>query len=139
MDHLLFGAEWKSATGSKSGELEGYISVFGNVDQGGDVVLPGAFKKTFAYWSRARTPLPLVADHQLSTEGVIGSVTQMAEDGVGAKIHALFSSVPKAQDIRTKMLEGHIGGMSFTYEPVDHSMGTKDGMHVRYLKEVRLY
>src|SRR6266498_3151884 len=73
MDHLLFGTEWKAASGS--GELEGYMSVFGNVDQGNDVVVPGAFQKTFREWSRAKIPMPLIADHQLSTEGVIGSVT----------------------------------------------------------------
>src|SRR6266498_4738884 len=101
MDHLLFGTEWKAASGS--GELEGYMSVFGNVDQGNDVVVPGAFQKTFREWSRAKIPMPLIADHQLSTEGVIGSVTHMAEDGVGAKIRARFSSIQKAQDIRTNM------------------------------------
>jgi HK97 family phage prohead protease len=137
MDHLLFGTEWKTAGGS--GELEGYMSVFGNVDQGGDVVLPNAFKKTFADWSRAKAPMPLIADHELSTAGVIGSVTHMAEDARGAKIRARFSSVQKAQDIRTNMLEGHMNGLSFTYEPVQHSMGTKDGRQVRYLKEVKVY
>jgi HK97 family phage prohead protease len=139
MDHLLFGTEWKAATAGNTGELEGYMSVFGNVDQGGDVVVPGAFKKTFADWSRAKTPMPLVADHELSTAGVIGSVTQMAEDGVGAKIRARFSSTQKAQDIRTNMVEGHYNGLSFTYEPLQHSMGTKDGRQVRYLKEVKVY
>jgi HK97 family phage prohead protease len=140
MDHLLFGTEWtESKAAGGSGELEGYMSVFGNVDQGGDVVVPGAFKKTFADWSRAKTPMPLVADHELSTAGVIGSVTQMAEDGVGAKIRARFSSIQKAQDIRTNMLEGHYNGLSFTYEPLQHSMGTKDGRQVRYLKEVKVY
>jgi len=137
MDHLLFGTEWKAASGS--GELEGYMSVFGNVDQGNDVVVPGAFQKTFREWSRAKIPMPLIADHQLSTEGVIGSVTHMAEDGVGAKIRARFSSIQKAQDIRTNMLEGHYNGLSFTYEPVQHSPGMKDGRQVRYLKEVKVF
>jgi phage head maturation protease len=37
------------------GEFEGYLSVFGNVDQGGDVVAPGAFAK-----SLQRRPAPKV-------------------------------------------------------------------------------
>lgn len=134
---LPFEVEWKTADGT--GELDGYMSVFGNVDQGGDVVLPGAFKKTFRDSSRARTPMPLIADHQLSTDGVIGSVVRMTEDPVGAKIRARFSSIPKAQDIRTRMIEGHLSGLSFTYEPIQHSKGVKDGRQVRYLKEVRVF
>jgi len=137
MDYLLRPVEWKTA--GSSGELEGYASVFGNVDQGGDVVLPGAFRKTLADWSRARQPIPLIADHVLSTDGVIGSVHDAHEDGVGLRVKARFSSVPKAQEIRTKMIEGHLSGMSFTYEPVDSYPGKVDGRPVRYLKQLRLF
>ena len=138
MDHLLFGVDWKTA-GPDTGELTGYMSVFGNVDQGNDVVMPGAFRKTFAEWSRAKSPMPLIADHQLDTSGVIGSVAHMAEDNVGAKIRAKFSSVQKAQEIRTKMVEGHLRGLSFTYEPVQHTLGVQDGKKVRFLKEVKVF
>jgi HK97 family phage prohead protease len=134
---LSSAAEWK-ATGD-AGELEGYVSVFNNVDQGGDVVLPGAFKKTLADWSNARQPLPLIADHQLTTEGVIGSVVQAREDTYGLNVRARFSSIPKAQEIRTRMIEGHVRGMSFTYEPKRSHMGEKDGRRVRYLQEVRIF
>jgi HK97 family phage prohead protease len=131
-------AEWK-AVGGDTGELEGYASVFGNVDQGGDIVLPGAFKRTLHDWSHAKQPMPLLADHQLSTEGVIGSVTSAVEDHFGLKVRARFSSIAKAQDIRTKMIEGHLRGMSFTYEPKRSYRGEKDGKQVRYLQEVRIY
>jgi HK97 family phage prohead protease len=134
---LSVGAEWKAA--GDSGELEGYASVFNNVDQGGDVVLPGAFKKTLDGWSRARQPMPLLADHQLSTDGVIGSVVHAVEDHFGLKVRARFSSIPKAQDIRTRMIEGHLRGMSFTYEPKRSYRGEKDGKQVRFLQEVRIY
>jgi HK97 family phage prohead protease len=138
-DHMLAPVEWKAAVGSKSGELEGHASVFGNVDQGGDVVLPGAFKKTLADWARSRQPLPLIADHQLSTDGVIGSVTEAKEDGVGLHIRARFASDQKSQDVRTKMLEGHIRGMSFTYDAVKHRVGMMAGKEIRYLEEIKLY
>jgi HK97 family phage prohead protease len=138
MDRLLFGVEWKTA-GSSTGELDGYMSVFGNVDLGNDVVMPGAFKKTFADWSRAKSPMPLIDGHQLTGDGVIGSVTHMAEDGVGARIRAKFSSIPKAQEIRTKMIEGHLRGMSMTYEPILFDFGLREGKQVRFLREVRAY
>jgi HK97 family phage prohead protease len=136
---LSTAAEWKTVSGSDAGELEGYASVFGNVDQGGDVVLPGAFKRTLHDWSHARQPLPLLADHQLSTDGVIGSVVHAVEDHFGLKVRARFSSDPKAQSVRTKMIEGHLRGMSFTYEPKKSYAGEKDGRRVRFLQEVRLF
>jgi HK97 family phage prohead protease len=135
---LTVGAEWKTA-GDSSGELEGYASVFGNVDQGGDVVLPGAFKKTLSGWNQAKQPLPLLADHQLSTDGVIGSVVHAAEDHFGLRVKAKFSSIAKAQDVRVKMIEGHLRGMSFTYEPRRSYPGEKDGRRVRFLQEVKLF
>jgi len=137
-EHLIAPVlEWKAA--GSSGELEGYVSVFGNVDQGGDVVLPGAFKKTLADWRGSKQPLPLIADHDLSTEGVIGSVRDAKEDPVGLWVRAGFSSTAKAQDIRTKMIEGHLKGMSFTYEAVRHYMGQMAGKSARFLQELRLF
>ena len=84
-EHMIVPVEWKSASGGP-GELEGYVSVFGNVDQGGDVVLPGAFANTLRYWSKQAQPMPLIADHELSTDGVIGSVHSAREDTTGLRV-----------------------------------------------------
>lgn len=138
-EHMIVPVEWKAAAGGGPGELEGYASVFGNVDAVGDVVLPGAFKKTLADWSRSKQPLPLIADHELSTEGVIGSVHDAREDGVGLRVKARFSSDPKAQSVRTKMIEGHLKGMSFTYQPVKHYLGQLAGKSVRFLQELKIF
>ncbi len=141
MEHMTVAVEWKTASGDP-GELEGYFSVFGNVDLGGDVVLPGTFKNTLRYWAKqaqAGQPLPLIADHELSTDGVIGSVADAREDSHGGWLRARFSSDPKAQSIRRKMIEGHIKGMSFTYEVVKHYLGTVAGKSVRFLQEVKMF
>ena len=138
-DRMLVSVEWKAATGGDPGELDGYVSVFNNVDQGGDVVLPGAFRKTLADWSRAKQRLPLIADHNLSTEGVIGSVVEAKEDGVGLRIRAKFSTNAKAQDVRRNLLEGHINGLSFTYEALKKRAGMLGGKAVRYLEELRIF
>jgi HK97 family phage prohead protease len=138
-EHMTVPVEWKTATGGGPGELEGYASVFGNVDADGDVVLPGAFRKTLGDWSRSKQPLPLIADHELTTAGVIGSVKQAREDGVGLWVRAGFSSDQKAQSVRTKMIEGHLKGMSFTYQAVKHYMGQVAGKSARFLQEVKLF
>jgi HK97 family phage prohead protease len=135
---LVAPVEWKAVPGDP-GTLEGYLSVFGNIDEGGDVVLPGAFKKTIALWQQSGRRIPLLVDHKLSTEGVVGSIDRAQEDQVGVKVRASFSSIAKAQDIRTLMVEGHLGGMSFTYEPLKARPGMKDGRRVRFLEELRLF
>ena len=138
-DRLLIAAEWKAADNTGNGELSGYLSVFNVLDQGGDVVVPGAFKKTFDGWNRSKMRMPLIDGHQLTGDGVIGSVTHLAEDGYGASIRARFSSIPKAQDIRTKMIEGHLNGLSFTYEAIRSHRGMFDGQPARYLDELRVH
>ncbi len=137
-EHMIVPVEWKAVSGGP-GELEGYASVFGNVDQDGDVVLPGAFKKTLSDWSRSKQPLPLIADHDLSTAGVIGSVHDAREDGTGLRVKARFSSDQKAQSVRTKMVEGHLKGMSFTYQAVKHFLGQYSGKSARFLQELKLF
>jgi len=137
-DHMIVPVEWKAASGSP-GELEGYASVFGNVDADGDVVMPGAFKKTLTDWSHSRQPLPLIADHDLSTAGVIGSVHDAREDATGLRVRARFSSDQKAQSVRTKMVEGHLKGMSFTYQAVKHYLGQHAGKSARFLQELKLF
>jgi len=132
--------EWKA--GSGPGELEGYASVFGNVDEVGDVVMPGAFRKTIADWQRAAQPMPLIADHQMSTDGVIGSISSLTEDRHGLRFKSRFSRSEKAQRIRQDVIDGHYRGTSFTYEVIKSSpgRGSVAGKAVaRFLDELRLF
>jgi HK97 family phage prohead protease len=129
--------EWKSLD---SGELEGYAAIFNIPDDESDVIRPGAFRKTLNDRRQSGQPLPLLADHNLSTDGVIGSVTHAAEeDQHGLRVRAKFSGIAKAQDIRARMVEGHIRGMSFTYQTIRSRAGTLAGKAVRYLEELRLF
>jgi hypothetical protein len=137
---LQVAVEWKA--GSGPGEAEGYASVFNNVDEVGDVVMPGAFRKTIADWQRATQPMPLIADHQMSTDGVIGSVTSLAEDRHGLRFKARFSRSEKAQRVRQDVLDQHYRGTSFTYEVIKSSpgRGSVAGKAVaRFLDELRLF
>jgi HK97 family phage prohead protease len=134
--------EWK-ATGPDTGEVEGFASVFGNVDETGDVVMPGAFRKTIEDWRRASQPMPLIADHDLSTDGVIGSITHLSEEPRGLRFKARFSRSEKAQRIRQDIIDGHLRGTSFTYEAKSARPGkgqTIGGKAVgRFLDALRLF
>jgi len=139
MSNLVMPWEWKAVQGSAAGELDGYGVFFNNVDLGDDVALPGSCRKTLADRESSGIPWPLIADHELNTAGMIGSVSKAHEDGQGVRARARFASTQKAQDIRTLALEGHPLGMSITYEALQHYPGQKDGRAVRFLKELRLH
>jgi HK97 family phage prohead protease len=130
-----------------SGELEGFAAVFGNVDLGGDLILPGAFKKTLADWRRAKGRIPLVDGHLSdSSKTLLGSVTRAEErtagDPKGLWFRASFASDPGSQTVRTKALEGHLNGVSIGWLPMPGGVSFKqgdDGEPVRILSEVRLF
>lgn len=145
---LPVDVDWKVAaagadTKDDAGSLEGYAAVYGVVGEDGDVVTPGAFKKSAADWSRARQPLPLIADHELSSAGVIGSVHRLRDERVGLHFKARFARTDKAQDVRSNVLDGHLRGTSFTAEVLNSRPGSgakMSGKDVRrYLDEMRLF
>jgi HK97 family phage prohead protease len=137
LQRLQADVEYKAI--GDAGEVEGLASVFGNVDQVGDVVMPGAFAKTIQRWKSATQPMPLIADHSLTTDGLIGSVKDLGERKAGLWFRAGFSRSEKAQRIRQDILDGHLRGTSFTYEALRHRPGRQDGKAVRFLEELRLF
>jgi HK97 family phage prohead protease len=136
---LAADVEWKAGPAAGPGSLEGYASVFGNIDMVGDVVMPGAFRKTISDWRHASQPMPLTVDHNLTTDGLIGSVSDLAEDSHGLKFKARFSRSDKAQRVRQDIIDGHLRGTSFIYEPIRSEPGRFDGKTVRFLQELRLH
>lgn len=52
--------QFKTQSVAEDGTFDGYASVFGNKDLGGDIVQPGAFARTISDHARR---LPLPADH----------------------------------------------------------------------------
>jgi len=133
---LTVPVEWKAV--DRSGTLTGYLSTFGNVDLGGDVVMPGAFADSVAAIN-AGAPIPLLADHMATTAHVLGSIVAAREDPHGLVIAATFSAAPDAQSVRTKALEGHLSRMSMGYETLDESYEDLDGQRVRLLTRVKLW
>lgn len=47
------------------GTFEAIVSVFGNKDLVGDVVMPGAFAKSLEHWKNAGDPIPIYWSHRL--------------------------------------------------------------------------
>ncbi len=84
------------------------MSVFGNKDLGGDVVLPGAFTKSL----KARQQ-PLVMLWQHNSDFPIGTFPVTTEDSKGLYVEGKFvPQAEKAEGARALLKAGAISGMS---------------------------
>ncbi len=137
LQHMTVPIEWKADDKDPS-VLTGYASTFGNVDLGGDVVMPGAFAKTVAYLKAGNT-IPFLADHIAATSHLLGSIFDADEDRNGLKIKVRLSKAPSVVDVTTKMKEGHLNRMSIGYETMEEKFEDRDGARVRLLVEVKLW
>ncbi len=70
---------------AKDGVIEGYFSVFGNVDSDGDMIMPGAFKKTLIENSKRQKHLWQHNPSQPLSNPI------MSEDSKGLKFHSVIS------------------------------------------------
>jgi hypothetical protein len=121
-----------------TGGLTGYLSTFGNLDLGGDIVEAGAFKKTL----QERPVNPLIWHHDsFEPHKVVGSFTAK-EDAKGLFINADFLSDPDSQNMRTKLRElrerGVKLGLSIGFQAIKFVWDKINGEPVRLLKELKL-
>ncbi len=128
--------EIKASDVASSGEFAGYAAAFGNVDLGGDVILPGAFAKTLAeHKARASQPA-LLWSHDQSMP--IGTITTLNEDRKGLRMQGrLTLAVRAAAEAYALLKDGAVGGMSIGYSIP--SGGAENGGDARLLKEIDLY
>lgn len=63
------------------GKFSGYGSVFSTMDQGGDIVVPGAFEKSLKKWGGTGRQVPVLWQHK--PDEPIGSWPELKEDDHG--------------------------------------------------------
>lgn len=120
------------------GKLSGYASVFNVVDAQEDVVKPGAFTDSIKWWKSSGQQLPMMADHSASTDRVIGSFDSLREDAHGLAVAGPFARDPVAQEVRQKMKDRHVGGLSIFGDIIKASAETVNGRPVRALEQLHL-
>lgn len=111
---LFTAAEFKFAsTETTTGEFEGYASVFGNVDLGGDVVERGAFVDTLAQ----KKPSEIAMLFQHNAMGFpIGDWLDMRENDRGLVVRGqLDLTDPDGARAHNAMVKGRIKGLSIGY------------------------
>jgi len=115
-------------------EFEGHGSVFSNTDYGGDIVLPGAFKRSLAQHDKAGGLPAMFWMHDASK--VPGKWLQMAEDKKGLSVKGVLAPTPLGDEVHTLLKMQAVSGMSIGYRTLDQDYD-KDGN--RLIKEAELW
>jgi HK97 family phage prohead protease len=136
MDRLAFDCELKFAGDGEEGVVEGYASMFGLLDRGGDILQPGAFKATLAEWKKRKANPPMLWQHDPAAP--VGIWTDLVEDDKGLKVKGqLILDVPAAATARALMRAGAVKGLSIGYRTLDDQVDRATG--ARLLKKVELW
>jgi uncharacterized protein len=102
--------------------ISGYGSVFNNVDRGGDVVMPGAFKDCIA---KGRKP-KMLWQHDASQP--IGAWDTMREDSNGLLMKGRISKrAAKGAEVAALVKMGAVDGLSIGYRTQEYEMDMKAG------------
>lgn len=125
-----------------TGSIEGYRSVFGEIDEGGDIVIKGAFADCMNEYLASGFS---AHSHDWKFTEAVGYPVEAFEDDYGWHVKSVFHSTQTAQDARTIASErkaaGKQVGFSFGYLPVEYewvdAKDFKDKLP-QYLKADRL-
>lgn len=132
MDRLDFAFDLKAV--AESGVFEGYASTFGNRDQGGDIMEPGAFTKSLK--ARGARGVKMLADHDPTKR--IGVWMEMEEDRKGLFVKGqLLIEKSIGSDAHIDLKSGALSGLSIGGRAV---LTSQDGAkRARLIKEWDLY
>lgn len=120
---------------AQQGIVIAYPSVFGVLDDQGDIVEPGAFQKTIAEWGPAgKNRIKALYQHEPSWP--VGRPVKILEDAHGLYTETAFAKTPLARDVLSLVQDGVITELSIGYDPVKTAKGERGE---RLLKEVRLW
>lgn len=114
----------------ETGIFEGYAAVFNNVDDGGDLIEPGAFTKTLQENGHR-----IKICYQHDPYNPIGKPLEIRQDEVGLFVKGKISDTSTGKDVKVLLKDRVINELSIGYDVIKKKM--KDG--VRRLREIKLY
>lgn len=106
----------------ETGVFEGYASLFGEEDFGGDTVQKGAFARTIKENAALGRKFPVLWQHK--TDEPIGVYLDVYEDAVGlfVKGQLLIDDVQKSKEAYALMKAGAVTGLSIGYGVKEYSI-----------------
>jgi HK97 family phage prohead protease len=143
------------------GQFEAIVSVFGNVDSVGDVVMPGAFTESLAAWEKSGDPIPVLWSHRMDDPRFsIGHVLEAAELEPGdqripewadehlkangglwvkGQIDASADATDVAVAARKLLRSRLVKQFSYAYEVQDADWGTVGGQDAYQLRKLSIF
>ncbi len=130
MDTLALPFSFKSI--DDAGHIEGLAAAFGNVDRGGDKIIPGAFAKSLT--ERAGRPVTMLLHHDPHRPAGVWTELRETPEGLYGKGRFTLASRDGAEG-HALAKDGALSGLSIGYE-----VGRKaHNADVRELHEVKLH
>ena len=115
--------------------VAGYASLFGKRDQGGDVVLAGAYGASLKALSAGGRAVKMLWQHDPTQP--IGVWDEVREDAVGLWVKGrILMEVEKGREAAALLSAGAIDGLSIGYRTV---RAERDGKGQRLLSELELW
>lgn len=118
----------------KENTFTGYGAVFGNVDLGGDIILPGAFRKSLATHKKEGTMPLMYWMHK--ADQVPGVWLDMGEDKNGLVVEGEIIDTTLGVDVKKLLEKKAVRGLSIGYQTVEADW-RDDG--VRVLKQLNIH
>jgi len=116
------------------GTIEGYASLFGEVDQARDMVMPGAFAKTLQ--QRGLRKIPMLFQHDPAEP--VGVWLELVEDFRGLLARGrLIPDVARGRELLALLRAGAVDGLSIGYRTVRGQIDPRT--RVRRLYQVDLW
>lgn len=120
----------------EDGSIEGYGSVFGNVDEWDDIIAAGAFKATIAAHKSAGTMPAMLWQHE--SDEPLGVWTEMSEDANGLRLKGkLCLDTSKGKEALALLKMGAINGLSVGFIPKECTYN--NDTNIRTLTEIDLW
>lgn len=129
--------------GLQDGQFEAIVSVFGNKDWYGDVVVPGAFTDTLATWKASGDPIPVVWSHMYQDPDMhVGVVLEAEERAEGLWVKGLLDiddDALKAKQVYRLLKGRRVTQFSFSYDVEESGWAKQNGEEIYELRKVKLY
>lgn len=132
LEGKAFALEMKA---TPEGVIEGYASRFGEVDQGGDVVQPGAYARSLAGLAAGGRKVKMLWQHD--PEHPIGVWDEVREDAQGLWVKGrILTDVAKGREALALVVAGAMDGLSIGYRTLK---AVRDAKGQRLLQELDLW
>lgn len=112
--------------------IEGYGSIFGNIDSHKDIVMKGAFTKTV---SERKDKIKMLWQHEIKEP--IGRMLDIYEDQKGLFFKAKISETETGKKAMILMRDGVLDELSIGYSTIKEEYDSQK--NVNLLKELKLY